>query len=242
MEAGPGLACPVYKPFSTRFTVDIAFWQERWQRGEIGFHQSNINPYLAYYYGEKGPDPKARAGLKVFVPLCGKSTDITWLSQNGYAVTGVECSQAAIEDFFTEQNIRYDRQASGEHLKYASKAIELYQGDFFSLQKQDLGTITDVYDRAALIALPEAMRTRYVMKMVELLEPGSRTLLVTLSYPQHEMDGPPFSVTEDEVHTLYDEYFSIDKLCAKNILEMEQRFKQKGLSTLVETAYKLVRK
>lgn len=222
--------------------MEIKFWHERWQRGEIGFHQANINPYLAYYYGEQGPELKARAELKVFVPLCGKSTDIAWLSQNGYAVTGVECSQTAIEDFFTEQNIRYDKQAGDEHLKYASKSIELYQGDFFSLQKDELGKITDVYDRASLIALPEEMRSSYVMKMVELLQPGTRTLLITLSYPQQEMDGPPFSVSEEEVHALYDEYFSIDKLCAKNILEMEPRFKQKGLSTLVETAYKLVRK
>jgi thiopurine S-methyltransferase len=222
--------------------MELDFWQTRWQNDEIGFHQPHLNPYLGYYYGEHGPDAATRQKLRVFVPLCGKSKDILWLSQNGYAVTGVECSEIAVEAFFTENSLPLEKQQQGAHIRYTSGNIDILQGDFFSLTPEDLGSITDVFDRASLIALPPQMREDYAAKMDRLLQPGTRVLLVTLSYPQHEMDGPPFSVTEDEVRDLYVANFSIDKLAVKNTLELEPRFKQKGLTSLIETAYKLKKK
>ena len=63
--------------------MEIEFWKERWDKGEIGFHQEHINPYLGYFYGEKGPAHEARSKLRVFVPLCGKSRDLWWLMNNG---------------------------------------------------------------------------------------------------------------------------------------------------------------
>ncbi len=217
------------------------FWHQRWQNNEIGFHQQEVNPYLAHYYGHLGPDLAARSNLKVFVPLCGKSQDMLWLSQNGYAVVGVEVSQIAVEDFFRENALPLEKSEQGAHIKYASGNIEIWQGDYFTLQREQLGAISDVYDRASLIALPPEMRSDYASKMAELLAPGERILLVTLSYDQQQMSGPPFSVAADEVQTLYQANFQIDKLAARNILEQELRFKQKGLTALHETAYKLKR-
>ena len=221
--------------------MDIAFWLERWSRGQIGFHQHQINPYLGYYYGEKGPPLEKRAELKVFVPLCGKSRDLWWLQQSGYETLGVECSEQAVEQFFTEQQLNYSRMNTESHVSYKSDKLEILLGDFFTLQADDIGNITDIFDRASLIALPEEMRREYVNKVTELQKPGTRTLLITLTYPENEMDGPPFSVSEKEVNELYRDNFKIDKLAAKNILEDEPRFRDKGLTTLTETAYKLTK-
>jgi thiopurine S-methyltransferase len=121
------------------------------------------------------------------------------------------------------------------------RRIEILQGDFFDLLPGDVAGITDIYDRASMIALPEAMRLDYFKKMLQLQVKGMRTLLITLTYPQHEMDGPPFSVTENELNVLYASAFSIDKLLGKNILADEPRFQQRGLTALYETAYKLTR-
>ncbi len=60
-----------------------------------------------------------------------------------------------------------------------------------------------VYDRAALIAMPENMRQMYVEKLLSLVKPGGRILLVTLDYPQDELAGPPFSVPKAEVEALF---------------------------------------
>lgn len=221
--------------------MDMAFWLERWNRGQTGFHQHHINPYLGYYYGEMGPPLEKRSELRVFVPLCGKSKDLWWLQRNGYKTLGVECSELAVEQFFTEQQLSYNKMNMQSHVSYQSDMLEILLGDFFTLQADDIGNITDIFDRASLIALPKEMRTKYVNKVTELQKPGTRTLLITLTYPENEMEGPPFSVSEQEVNELYRDNFKIDKLAAKNILEDETRFKDKGLTTLIETAYKLTK-
>jgi len=60
--------------------MEKEFWLERWERAEIGFHQDDINPWLARYW----PRLAAPPGSKVFVPLCGKSLDMAWLRKNRY--------------------------------------------------------------------------------------------------------------------------------------------------------------
>jgi thiopurine S-methyltransferase len=224
------------------------FWLERWQKGETGFHQEQLNPYLGYFYGEKGASLATRQTLKVFVPLCGKSVDMFWLAQNSYQVLGIECSDIAVKAFFEKNKIDYRIVDEGKAFdRYISDAkpdqarIEILQGDFFDLVPGDLEGVTDIYDRASMIALPEPMRLDYFKKMLELQAEGMRTLLITLTYPQDEMDGPPFSVTENELNELYGEDFKIDKLLGKDILVDEPRFQQRGLTCLYETAYKLTR-
>jgi len=221
--------------------MDIDFWLDRWNQGKTEFHQEHINPYLGYYYGEMGPPPDRRAQLRVFVPLCGKSKDLWWLQQNGYECIGVEYSELAVEQFFTEHQLDYSKHEQGDLVSYKTDRLEILTGDFFSLQTDDIGDITDIFDRASLIALPREMRGRYVDKITGLQSPGTRTLLITMAYPESEMDGPPFSVTDDEIDELYGDRYKIDKLAAKNILDDEPRFKQRGLTALTETAYKLTR-
>jgi thiopurine S-methyltransferase len=226
--------------------MEIDFWVERWNSNKIGFHQTRINQYLVYFYGEKGPPADQREKFKVFVPLCGKSKDMLWLSQNGYKVFAVECSDRAVKDFFEDNALNYKHAKKDHHGLYQSSdlpsMIEIVQGDFFSLQKKDLDGVTDIFDRASLVALPVGMRKNYVNKMVELQKSGQRTLLVTLTFDPSEMNGPPFSVTEEEVHELYATDFSIEKLCFKDVINEETGLRNRGLTALIETVYKLVRK
>lgn len=229
--------------------MQLDFWHSRWQQGQTGFHQSTVNPYLTYYYGEKGPGVEQRQALKVFIPLCGKTKDMHWLASNGYTVIGNECSEIAVKDFFSDIALAYNPTQSGKHVKYVPDQqhleqlnIEILQGDFFDLRADDLDDVTDIFDRAALIALPEELRAQYVKKMVEIQKSGTRTLLVSMDYPQDQMNGPPFSVNEEEVHRLYGENFSIEKLAEKNILADETKFQERGLTRLYEVVYKLTRK
>ena len=205
-----------------------------------------MNPYLTYFYGVKGPAVEQRENLKVFVPLCGKSKDMLWLSQNGYNVFGVECSERAVKHFFEDNALNYRHAEKDAHALYQSDGlespIEIFQGDFFELQPDDIADITDIYDRASLIALPTEMREQYAQKMAELQKSGMRTLLVTLTYDQSELNGPPFSVSEEDVLALYSENFSVQKLCFKDIIEEEPKMQQRGLTSLVESVYKMVRK
>jgi thiopurine S-methyltransferase len=64
-------------------------------------------------------------------------------------------------------------------------------------------------------------------------------LLVTLEYPQDEMQGPPFSVTEAEVQANYAQDYTVSVLENEDILANDVFFQEKGLSRLQERIYLL---
>ena len=94
-----------------------------------------------------------------------------------------------------------------------------------------------VYDRAALIALPETLRPRYAQQLQRLV-PMADVLLLSLLYPQTEMSGPPFSVSESDIHALFPsakQHLLLDH----DILAHEPRFAAKGVTRLHEQAWSL---
>jgi len=116
----------------------------------------------------------------------------------------------------------------------------VYVGDFFALNAKTLGQVDYIYDRAALIALPEPMRREYAAKLMDSC-PQAQLLLITLDYPQAQMSGPPFAVSEQEVLAHYQAGFNTTTLKQKEILEYEPRFKQRGLTSLIESIFWLER-
>ena len=211
------------------------FWKSRWDEGRIGFHQDEVNPYLQRYW----PDLGIPSGGAVFVPLCGKSRDMLWLRDQRYTVIGVEVVPRAVEAFFAENGLTATHRRHGAFSLWRSEGINIFQGDFFDLTADEMVGITAVYDRASLIALPPAMRQRYAAHLRAILPGGIDVLLVTMDYPQDQMEGPPFAVTEQEVATLYQDYFKIEQACAEDILAANPRFQEQGLSRLLEKVYVL---
>ena len=181
------------------------YWQKRWKQGETGFQQNEVNPYLRQYWQAL----HLAAGSEVFVPLCGKSSDMLWLSEQGYAVLGVETSAIAVQAFF-KKNGYIPNQTSSENFDcYDASGVRILCGNFFDLSKRDLAKTSAVYDRASLIALPPEIRERYTRHLLSILPPAAQILLITLDYPQQEMAGPPFAVSTSEVDALYHERFTI---------------------------------
>jgi len=214
------------------------FWHERWQRNEIGFHQQEINLHLQGYWREVGVD----AGACVLVPLCGKSRDMLWLAGAGHRVLGVEISPLAVQAFFDENGLVPEVSAAGPFESRRCGEIEILCGDFFALARERLRDVGAVYDRASLVALPPEMRRGYAAHLTQLLAPGTPVLLVTMDYPQEQMNGPPFSVTADEVHALYDAAFDVRVLAEVDILGENPRFRERGLTRLLEQVLLLQRR
>lgn len=218
--------------------MDSQFWLARWENQEIGFHQEQINLHLQQLWPTLG----VAAGQPVFVPLCGKSRDMLWLSSQGHPVLGVEISPLAVEAFFDENALTPEKTPRGAFTEYRSDSLSILCGDFFDLQSADLHGAAAVYDRASLIALPPEMRERYARKMSELLAPDARVLLITLDYPQAEMNGPPFAVRGEEVEALYSDRFELEVCCELDVLEEQPRFRDKGLTRLDERVYTMRRR
>src|SRR5699024_4347854 len=119
--------------------------------------------------------------------------------------------------------------------------IEIIQGDVFALNDATLAGCDAVYDRAAIIALPRALRERYVREIYGRLPAASHGLVITLEYPQAEMDGPPFSVTETMLEALFRDDWALESLERQDILATQPHFQAAGLSALQTAAYKLKR-
>lgn len=204
------------------------FWHDRWDNNEIGFHQAEVNAFLESHWS----DFSIPTNSTVLVPLCGKSLDMLWLRERGYNVVGVELSQKALDEFVSENNLSASDIIHDKYDGYELPDMRLYCGDFFHLTRNDTDDIMAVYDRASLIALPPEMRKAYVAHILELVDPGTSILLVTMEYDQSKMAGPPFSVHESEVRTLYNGASSIEVI-------NQVTFERKG-QTVNEKVYRIL--
>ena len=185
--------------------MEHGFWHERWAHQQIGFHQKETNGWLLQYWPLLG----AKADSQVLVPLCGKSKDMLWLREQGHEVMGVELSDIACRDFFNEMGAEVKAISGPKFHTRELDGITLHCGDFFKLSAEDIENVGAVYDRAALIALPHAMRKEYSAHLKSILPGGMRILMVTLEYDE-QRDSPPFSVTEYEVRKLYEPEFTVE--------------------------------
>lgn len=208
------------------------FWHNCWQKQKIGFHQDEIHPLLPVVFSQLNWEPSKA----IFAPLCGKSLDLWWLAEQG-KVIGAELSELACQQFYQEQEHAFSVSAQGDFQRFSHPAVDIWQGDYFALTSEQLGEIGLIYDRAALIALPLQMRIDYVQQLKRLCTGPVSLLLLSLEYPQEEMSGPPFSVTELEVRQLFDFAVSIELVAMRNLTGRPFAQRQFSVNSLVEKAF-----
>lgn len=218
--------------------MEPSFWHDKWDAKQIGFHLAQVNDLLIQHW----PQLKLTSKSNVFVPLCGKSLDMCYLAEQGHNVLGCELSQAAVEQFYTENDLPYNLEPFDSVNQFSTEQVSILQGDLFSLTPDKFSHIDAFYDRAALIAWPQEMRIAYVEKIASLIPPKSIGLLITLDYPQEALKGPPFAVSNDWVQAHLSDHFEVELLSCDDVLAGNQRFVSKGVPWLTESAYKLIRK
>lgn len=211
------------------------FWIERWQKGETGFHQEAGNDLLPKHWPSLALAPRST----VFVPLCGKSFDMVWLAAQGHRVVGVELSPLAVDDFFREQEIEADSRTIGAFVVRTAGPITIWCGDVFELPAEATREVAAVYDRAALVAFPPSLQTRYTKKLGDLVPLAAPILLIGLAYPDGQMTGPPFSTPLDQVANLFGATRDINVRETRDGLEKSKNLKARGITSLDETVYVL---
>lgn len=218
------------------------YWHEKWSGDRIAFHQDSVNKRLQEFWKQLD----LAAGAAVFVPLCGKSLDMLWLHRQGHPVLGVEFSEKAGEAFFRENDLDCTRSVEGDFLRLSGQGpgqgIELLIGDFFALTPAQVAHCQGVYDRAAMIALDGELRNAYAHHLGALLVADTRALLLTISYDQARMQGPPFSVSDDNARELLSNDFRIEELAYYSGPRHVGNLADRGLETLDERVYLLTRK
>jgi thiopurine S-methyltransferase len=186
--------------------MDPGFWAQRWRKNEIAFHQGKANALLVKHFN----DTLGKRGHRVFVPLCGKTRDLDWLRSKGYSVAGVELSETAIKQLFAELGVEPEISELGNLTLFSATGIDIFVGDIFDLSTSVLGQVDVIYDRAALVALPETMRQRYADHLMQITETAPQ-FLITYEYDQTRMDGPPFSVTGREITRCYGDRYALTR-------------------------------
>jgi len=203
--------------------METSFWIQKWEKKEIGFHVSEANPLLVKYFKELS----LPSGSRIFVPLCGKTLDISWLMSQGYRVVGAELSEIAIEELFTELGLEPTITERGKIKHYSAKNIDIFGGDIFELTDHIIGTVDAIYDRAALVALPKDLRNKYTLHLRELTQKAPQ-LLICYVYDQRLLEGPPFSISDEEVKQHYGDDYALSLLAGVNVAG---GIKGKGVAT-----------
>jgi thiopurine S-methyltransferase len=142
----------------------------------------------------------------------------------------------AVQSFFEEGGMTPEKEVMGGHQRYGCPPFTVIQGDVFALEENPVQADA-WYDRAAMIALPDEMRTAYVEQLRQQTKPGAVGLLITFAYPKEEMDGPPFALLDEDVQRYFAEGFEVEQL-AKTDLEDE---KGRGVSWITSSVFRLVR-
>ncbi len=187
--------------------MDPEFWHAKWHRDETAFHEGKPNERLVSHASRL----RLKPGARVFVPLCGKSADLIWLLDQGLRVAGIELSPVAVAQFFAGLEMTPEVSHVGPLVRHVVPGLAIFQGDIFDLTAEVLGPVDAVYDRAALVALPEEMRSKYARHLVTITQAAPQ-LVVSFDYDPASMTGPPFSVDAAQVHALYDDTHAITRL------------------------------
>lgn len=215
--------------------IDPDFWHGRWEDGNTPWHQPHPNARLAAHFSRLVvPD-----GGEVLVPLCGKSHDMRWLLERQYRVLGVELSELAVREFFHDHGLRVTEREHFGLPALEAPGIRILCADMFALTREHLSGVSAVYDRGALVALDESDQERYARMLCGLLPVGAEQLLVTLEYDTTRMQGPPFSIDEARVRSLYGDRFRIARVESGDVLDEEPHFRERGLEALTEHAFVL---
>jgi len=209
--------------------MEASFWHNKWQRGEIGFHQSQANPLLVAHFGALN----LAIGSRVFLPLCGKTLDIAWLLASSYRVIGAELSEIAIGELFESLGLPPKITKVGALMHYGAENIDLFVGNIFDLNAESLGPVNAIYDRAAIVALPADTRKQYAAHMINITKAAPQ-LVITYEYDQSLVDGPPFSVNAAELQQHYSATYALTALESKDV-----QGGMKGKATAIETAWLL---
>ncbi len=192
--------------------MEHAFWHQRWKNSEIAFHEAAPNALLIENFSALALD----GGSRMFLPLCGKTRDIQWLLSRNVHVIGAELSQIAVDQLFADLKLTPVKTVEGLLTRYRSPGLDVFLGDIFDATAEALGPIDCIYDRAALVALPNDMRPLYAAHLKEITGTAPQ-FLITYIYDQSAMAGPPFSVNLDEVHRLYGASYEISVLETREI-------------------------
>ena len=85
------------------------------------------------------------------------------------------------------------------------------------------------------------MRERYVLHLTAILPLAAEMLLLTMEFDQAQRAGPPFTISEAEVRTLYEPAYEVKHLHTQDSFSPHSHLARQRLTSLEEKVYRIVR-
>jgi len=158
------------------------FWDKRFSEGVTPWNAGGVPAALADYAASRGDRPRT------LVPGCGHAWEAGWLAAQGWPVTALDFSAAAVDAA---------RRTLGDW------PGQLVCADFFHFAPTQAFEL--VYERAFLCALPRRMWGDYGRRMYELLTPGGH--LAGFFFFGDDPKGPPFGIAPEQLDALLTPWF-----------------------------------
>ncbi|MCX8107093.1 MAG: TPMT family class I SAM-dependent methyltransferase [Ignavibacterium album] len=156
------------------------FWDELYLSNSVAWDLKSPTPAFIdllsseYFSGRK----------KLLVVGCGYGYDAIEAAKNGFEVTALDFSQAAI--------------ASAKKLAVKENVnVEFLVEDFFNLKEKYLNSFELVFDYVTYCAINPARRKEYAEKISDVLQPNG--IFAIILFPiENRVGGPPFAVDVSE--------------------------------------------
>jgi len=166
------------------------FWENKYKQGDIGWDIGYVSPPLKDYI-----DQLNDKNLKILIPGAGNAYELIYLVENGFTNTYIlDIAKPPLE-------------AIREKLPNFPEE-RLLEGDFFDL---NIGDFDLILEQTFFCALNPQLRSKYVLKMKNLLKPNGKLAGLLFNFPLSK-SGPPFGGDTAEYTALFEKHFNIKLL------------------------------
>ncbi|MBI3075424.1 MAG: methyltransferase domain-containing protein [Deltaproteobacteria bacterium] len=168
-----------------------AYWEAAYARGADRWELGEPAPPLVALLNDHPPPPG-----RVAVLGCGRGHDARLLARRGCEVWGFDFAEPAIRE-------------ARELARHDAPAPRFEQRDLFTLPEAYPAFFDGIWEYTCFCAIDPARRAEYVECVRKILRP--RGWFLALFYPlDAQLLGPPFPVSQDEVHHLFDPFFEFE--------------------------------
>ena len=137
---------------------------------QTSYYYHDIHPHFEAY--TQGHCLKEQ---RVLIPLYSNDRALKWYRDRAAHVIGIELVSNVGKEFLQKQNLTYN---TVDNDRYEADKITIFSRNIFEIDKNDIGIVDLIYDRAALVELPENLHHSYRRKIKEFMDAESTYLLI----------------------------------------------------------------
>jgi len=173
------------------------YWDSLYQEGSTPWDLGEAPPaFVALLEGSDAPAPGRLISIGA-----GRGNDARLFAAHGFDVLGIDFAPTAVDEA---------TRLAEEHGLRSNLHFE--QRDMFNLPAEYIGAFDYVLEHTCLSAIGPTRYAEYARVVADLLKPGG--LFIALFFNHGRPGGPPFTISADEVRSLFAELLQIEHLAA----------------------------